>query len=197
MLPVLTRFNGQPAVSPEGQIVYHFPDLQTTVNKRRPQPLPPYLQELSWRFSAASSGQILLSAGLGVLNFVGALVLGNLLANGISAQAGGLIALVQGIYWLLLGYGTAFLGLPLVRYFWIQWRNSKISDRNRQRQARARQLASADAALQQKIAYAHQFAAEKVIGQEDLVYTTETDLLEQEAERAQIDAEWQRRLSGS
>jgi len=39
-----------------------------------------------------------------------------------------------------------------------------------------------------KIAYAHQFATETVIVQEDLVYTTETDLLEQEARSAQIDA---------
>jgi hypothetical protein len=73
----------------------------------------------------------------------------------------------------------AFLGIPLVPYFWIQSRNSKISDRNHQQQARTRQLASADATLQQKIAYADQFATETVIVQEDLVYTTETDLLEQ------------------
>ena len=198
MLPVLTRFNGQPVVSPDGQIVYHFPDLQTTASQRHRQPVPDYLEESKQRFSAASSGQIMLSAGLGVLNFVGALVLGSLLADGtVAALVGGLVAFVQGIYWLLLGYGTAFLGVPLVRYFWIQWRNSKISDRNHQRQARARQLASADAALQQKIAYAHQFAAETVIGNQDLVYTTETDLLEQEASSAQIDAEWQRRLRQS
>ncbi len=197
MLPVLTRFNGQPVVSPDGQIVYHFPDLQITASQRHPHEVPKYLHESKERFSAASSGQILLSAGLGVLNFVGALVLGSLLADGIAAELGGLVAFVQGIYWLLLGYGTAFLGVPLVRYFWIQWRNSKISDRNQQRLARARQLESADNDLQQKIAYARSFAAETVIGQSDLVYTTETDLLEQEAHSAQIDAEWQRRLSGS
>jgi hypothetical protein len=196
MLPVLTRFNGQPVVSPEGQIVYHFPELQTTA-KQRSQSVPPYLQELPWRFSSATSGQIILSAGLGVLNFVGALVLGRLLADGIAAELGGLVAFVQGIYWLLLGYGTAFLSVPLVRYFWIKWRNSKISDRNHQRQARARQLTNADATVQQKIAYANQFAAETVIAQEDLVYTTETDLLEQKAQLDEIDAEWQRRLSGS
>ena len=141
----------------------------------------------------------MLSAGLGVLNFVGILVLGNLLADGTAAASlGGLVAFVQGIYWLLLGYGTAFLVVPLVRYFWNGWRNSKIGDRNEQRQARARLLAIADRELQQKIAYAQHFAAETAIGQEDLVYTTETDLLEQEAQRsAQIDAEWQRRLHGS
>ena len=198
MLPVLTRFNGQPVVSPEGQIVYHFPELQTTASSRRRLPVPDYLEEIKLRFSAASSGQIILSAGLGALNFVGVLVLGRLLADGIAAELGGLVAFVQGIYWLLLGYGVAFLSVPLVRYFWIQGRNNKISDRNHQRQARARQLASADDTLKQKIDYAHQFAAETVIGKEDLVYTTETDLLEQELERsAQIEAEWQRRLSGS
>jgi hypothetical protein len=199
MLPVLTRFNGQPVVSPEGQIVYHFPELQVTASKRRPRSVPDYLEESKYRFSAASSGQIMLSAGLGVLNFVGVLVLGNLLADGTAAaRIGGIVTFVQGIYGLLLGYGTAFLAVPLVRYFWIGWRNSKISDRNQQRQARTKLLANADTALQEKIAYARQFAAETIIAQEDLVYTTETDLLEQEAERsAQIDAEWKRRLSGS
>lgn len=85
--------------------------------------------------------------------------------------------------------------MPLVRYFWTQWRNSNTRDRNQQRQARARQLTSADAALEQKIAYARSFAAETVVSQEDLAYTTETDLLEQEARSTQIDADWQRRLS--
>jgi len=199
MLPVLSRFNGQPVVSPEGQIVYHFPDLQVTASKRRSRSIPDYLEELKYRFSAATSGQIMLSAGLGVLNFVGVLILGNLLADGtVAAELGGIVAFVQGIFLLLLGYAMAFLGVPLVRYFWIQWRNRKISDRNQKRQARARQLANADAALQQKIAYAAQFAAETVIEQQDLIYTTETDLIDQEAERsAQIDAEWQRRLRQS
>lgn len=196
MLPVLIRFNGQPTVSSQGEIVYYFPELQVRAAKQRRESVPVYLEELSWRFSAASSGQITLSAGLGILNFVGALVLGSLLRDGtVAAQLGGLVAFVQGIYWLLLAYGIGFLGIPLVRYFWIKWRNRKIVTRNRDRLLRARLLASPDAALQQKIGYARQFASEKVIGQEDLVYSTETDLLEQEVERsAQIDAEWQKRL---
>lgn len=196
VLPVLTRFNGQPEVSPDGQIVYDFPELQISAAKKHRQPLSVYLEEFPWRFSAATSGQILLSAGLGIANFVGALVLGNLLRNGaIAAQIGGLVAFVHGIYWLLLAYGTGFLVVPLIRYFWIQWRNNKIAERNRDRLSRARQLASADSLLQQKIVYAQQFAKEKVLGDEDLVYSTETDLLEQEVERSeQIDAEWQKRL---
>jgi hypothetical protein len=199
MLPVLTRFNGQPVVTPEGQIVYHFPDLQVSAAQRQSRSIPTFLQELPYRFSAASSGQIMLGIGLGVMNFVGLLVLGNLLADGLAAaQLGGLIAFVQGIYWLLVAYGTGFLVVPLVRYFWVQWRTRKISDRNRQRQARAGLLASPDMVLQQKIAYASQFAAQTTIAKEDIVYSTDSDLLEQEIDRsAQIDAEWQRRLSGS
>ncbi len=197
MLPALTRFNGQPAVSPDGQIVYHFPELQTLAQQRQSQPVASYLQELPWRFSAASSGQIVLATGLGALNFVGGLVLGNLLANGTAAaKLGGLVAFAQSIYWLLLGYGTAFLTVPLVRYFWIQWRNRRISDRNLRRQAQAQQLDRADDTLRRKIAYARQFAAETVIGQENLVYTTETDLMDQ-ADTAETDAEWQRRLRES
>jgi len=196
MLPTLTRFNGQPAVSPEGQIIYYFPELQISATNKRRQSVSVYLEELPWRFSAASSGQILLSAGLGGLNLVGALVLGRLLRDGVvAAQLGGLVAFVQGIYWLLLAYGIGFLGVPLVRYFWMKWRNRKIIARNRDRLGRARLLANADNSLQQKIAYAKQFAKEKVLGNKDLVYSTETDLLEQEVERsAQIDEEWQKRL---
>jgi hypothetical protein len=40
MLPVLTRFNGRPQVSPDGQLVYHFPDLQVTATERRTTSVP-------------------------------------------------------------------------------------------------------------------------------------------------------------
>jgi len=199
MLPVLTRFNGRPEVSPDGEIVYHFPELQTTAKAREAQAVPAYLRERLWRFSQASSGQIMLAIGLGAMNFVGALVLGSLLKGGIAAQLGGLVAFVQSSYWLLLGYGIGFLAIPLIRYFWIQWKNTQVEAHNQKRQEQAIALNQADAALQKKLAYAQQFAAQNVINQEDLVYTSETDLIDQEIERsAQIDAEWQRRLeSGS
>lgn len=196
MLPVLTKYNGRPEVSPDGQLVYHFPDLQVTATQQEIQPVPAYLREHSWRFSAASSGQILLACGLGAINLVGALVLGNLLADGIvAAQLGGLVAFVQSIYWVLLIYGIAFLALPLVRYFWLQWRNTKIVKRNQKREQRVNFLQQASAELKKKISYARQFAAQHFINRKDLAYTTETDLIEQEiAHKDQIDAEWQRRL---
>ncbi|MBD2598406.1 hypothetical protein H6G74_29375 [Nostoc spongiaeforme FACHB-130] len=196
MLPVLLRFNGEPKVSSQGEIVYYFPELQVQASQKNRQSVQPYLEESPWRFSQADSGQIMLSAGLGVLNFVGALILGNLIRDGIvAAQLGGLVAFVQGIYWLLLAYGIGFLGVPLVRYFWIQWRNQKITARNRDRLSRARLLTDPDGNLQQKIDFAQQFATEKIIENKDLVYTTETDLLEQEVQNsasieAAKDGEW-------
>lgn len=197
MLPVLTRFNGRPEVSPDGQIVYHFPDLQITAKESQLHSVSAYLKEERWRFSEANSGQLMLAAGLGAVNLVGGLILGSLLSDPeIALRIGGLVAFVDAIYPLLLAYGIGFLVVPLVRYFWIQWRNKKVESRNENRQNRAIALNEADRELQKKIAYASQFAREKVIGSKDLAYTTERDLLEQEEEQtAKIDAEWQRRLN--
>lgn len=193
MLPALARFDGRPEVSPQGQIVYHFPQLQTTATERNSEPVAAYLREMLWRFSHASSGQVMLAAGLGAVNLVGALVLGNLLAK--SAIAGGFIGFVSTIYPMLLIYGVGFLAIPLIRYFWIQWKNSRIEARNQKRQQRAMLLNEPDTNLQQKLAYAQEFAAENVLTGEDLAYTTETELTQQELEQSpKIDGEWQRRL---
>ncbi|HAA32472.1 MAG TPA: hypothetical protein DCE56_38200 [Cyanobacteria bacterium UBA8553] len=199
MLPVLSRFDGRPEVSPDGEIVYHFPELQTTAKAQELQSVPAYLRERLWRFSHASSGQLMGAIGLGAVNLVGALMLGSLLRGGIvAAKLGGLVAFVQSIYWLLLAYGIGFLAIPLIRYFWIQLKNSRVEARNQKRQQQAVALNEADSALHKKIAYAQQFAAQNVITQEDLVYTSETDLLDQEIERSdKLDDEWRRRLGSS
>ncbi|WP_413167076.1 hypothetical protein ACL6C3_10290 [Capilliphycus salinus ALCB114379] len=199
MLPVLTRFNGYPKVSPEGQIVYHFPDLQTTATQFRPQPIASYLKEQFWKFSEATSGQIMLAAGLGVVNIFGAIILGNLLQQRSLVQAlGGLVGFVDVIFPLLLVYGIGFLTVPFLRYLWIKWRNRRIEVRNQHRQERVGMLNQAKDSLQQKLNYARQFAAETVVTQNNLAYTTESDLVEQELEQAdKIDAEWQQRLNQS
>ncbi|HTL89474.1 MAG TPA: hypothetical protein VL134_08725 [Leptolyngbya sp.] len=190
MLPVLARFDGRPEVSPEGQFVYQFPSLQTTVSQRDRQWLPKFLREAIYPFSKASSGQITLAAGLGVVLFVLAIVL-----TGITAATSATIFKVLGF--VSLGYAVAYLLTPAIRYFSIKRRNQGILARNRDRESRANQLNQAAAIVQQKLAYAEQFAAETVIQPSDLIYSTDRDLTEQEIERSdQIDAEWQRRLEG-
>ena len=138
------------------------------------QEISAYLQEKLWRFSQADSGQILLAIGLGGLNFILALVLGSLLKE--YAITGGLIDFIRSIYLLLLGYAIAFLGTPLVRYFWIQWKNQKIASRNQQRQLRKQWLEKTDANFQEKLNYARQFATETVIAEQDIIYSTEHSL---------------------
>ncbi len=193
MLPVLTRFNGKPEVSPDGDLVYHFPELQKTVTEKRVSAVSAYLKEMRWEFSRATSGQKMMAIALGGVNLVGALALGKLLA-GIGA-VGGLIGFVGAIYGLLLAYGIGFLAIPLARNFWVQWRNGTIDQRNDQRQLRAEQLNRGGAQLQKKLGFAQQFAAETVITDQDLIYSSDRDLLEQElAQKDRIDAEWQKKL---
>lgn len=198
MLPVLSRFNGYPEVSPQGEIVYYFPELQVMASRRKTQPKSGvgYLQEKLWSFSQADSSQITMAAGLGVLNIVLAFVLEGLLQDGaIAAQLGGIVAFVDSISWFLLGYGVLYLLIPLVRYFWIKERNPKIANRNETREQRAISLSQPNQSLRQKIAYASQFATERIIGQKDITYTTEDDLLDQNLKNQdKIDREWQEKL---
>ena len=194
MLPVLARFNGRPEVSPEGQIVYHFPDLQTTVVEPRRKSVGDYLQEYRYVFSRASRGQRVAAASLGALLLALGIVLNVWLSGGI-ALIGAADTFVRAIAILSLGYSAAYLSIPIIRNFWIGRRNRKISDRNGERQQRSRLLEQADPTIEQKLSYAQQFAAETVISDDDLIYTTERDLIDQESDRAaQIDAEWQKRL---
>lgn len=199
VLPVLTRFNGIPEVSDKGNIVYFFPELQVTASDRNEAPVAAYLKESPRPFSQAKSGQIAMAIGLGIVNFVGALFLGSLLQDqALVQEIGGLVAFVDAIYWLLLGYGTAFLSVPAIRYFWNKQQNSQIERRNERRQERAIALNEADPSLREKIAFARQFAAQTVVTKADLAYTTEKDLTEQEAEqREKLDAEWLKRLEAS
>lgn len=193
MLPVLVRFDGRPAVSPEGNLVYYFPDLQVTAEQERRVPVSAYLKEDEWKFSSASSGQLTLAAGLGVVNIVGIGILASMLVG--EQIDTGLVGFTSSILGLLAAYGIGYFLVPTVRYLWIQRRNAKIAQRNQRRQARAERLLDADPELQSKIAYAKQFAASTVVSAEDLAYTSERSLLDQESDnKAKLDAEWQRRL---
>ncbi len=196
MIPVLSRFNGIPQVTDQGEIIYHFPELQTTAKQRQTKTVSPYLEEIPRQFTKATSGQVMTAIGLGCINLIGALVLWNLLGDGtIAAELGGIVAFVQSSFWGLLAYGLGFLGIPLVRYYWLLGVNDRIKTRNQVREYRAETLRDPQPELQAKLAAAKTYAAETLIHQENLAYTTEKDLLEQELEQTeQIDADWQRLL---
>ncbi len=182
ILPVLTRFNGYPEVSEKGEIIYYFPELQITAEERSKAYVSPYLKENLWQFSIASSGQKIGAIALGGVNIVLALMLGTLLTPEIAQEIGGFILFVNSIYGVLVAYAVSYLTIPLIRYFWLQNRNRKVESRNNQRENRANILES-NTELQNKIDYAQQFAQQKVITGENLAYSTEKDLLDQEIER--------------
>ncbi len=200
MLPVLTRFNGRPEVSPVGDLVYYFPELQVTAAERRNASVSAYLKEVKRQFTAATSGQVMGAIALGAVNIVGALVLANMFTS--AAAQGfavtGYLALVQSILGILFAYGIAFLAIPLARYYWLLWRNGKIEKRNEERADRAvmlNQLSTVDR-FKQKLSFAHQFAEQKVLRADESVYNSGKDLLTQELEQTdRIDAEFQRRLN--
>lgn len=193
ILPVLARFNGYPQVSDQGDLIYYFPELQVTAKKRTLTAISSYLNEKRWQFSQADSGQIMLSLGLGTVNIVLALMLGGLLREYGAGVA--IASLIQPVYSVLLLYAIAFLAIPLGRYFWLQWQNQGIDSRNQKRQAKAEWLTLPNPKFRQKLQFAEDFAAEKVITAADIAYRTDEDLLTQEALQSdKIDQEWQRRL---
>lgn len=199
MIPVLSRFNGYPEVSPQGEIIYYFPELQVAASSRQKSYVPKFLQEQLWQFSQASSGQKIMAIGLGGVNIILALVLGSLLQDPeVAIQLGGLVAFVNSIFGVLVAYGVSFLAIPLVRNFWLQGQNSKIAQRNQARESRVNLLQQASSSLKQKLAFAQQFNQEKVISDRDLAYTTEDDLLDQNIQNTdKIDAQWQKRLDSN
>ncbi|PHU00588.1 hypothetical protein BC332_30375 [Capsicum chinense] len=93
VLPVLLRFDGQPEVDEEGNILYRFPSLQRTAAPQRSGrkeyvgkrwtdwvgQVERFLQEKKWQFSKTSSSERALVIGLGGLNLFGVIILGTML----------------------------------------------------------------------------------------------------------------------
>ncbi|MEB3335172.1 MAG: hypothetical protein VKP70_09320 [Cyanobacteriota bacterium] len=198
VLPALVRFNGQPHVSPKGDLVYAFPDLQVTARLAKgsgPEPPPdevpeaadplaandpPFLREHPWRFSRASPSQQVTAGALGVV----LLVLASLLAQAVPGHAALLIgwtSLLSGLATVGMVYGAAFLLVPLLRRLWLLKRNKGVSERNALRRGHAFHLAQGSFAVQRKLAHALTQANQRRVDANALAYTSETDLIRQEA----------------
>ncbi len=194
ILPVLVQFQGQPLVSPQGEIVYQFPELQVTAAGQGGNSGLSYLRENSWKFSKATTNQLWAAGMLGIVNASLAALLGIQLPS-LTATGIGFLSFVSQIYPLLLLYGLGFLVIPLIRWQVVKWRDRSLQQRNQQRQDLARQLQQPSQTLRSKLSYAQQFAFRKQLKSEDAAYTTEQDLLNQESsQQAKDDDEWKRRL---
>lgn len=200
MLPVLVRFNGYPQVTDQGEIVYCFPELQTTVQADTPRgTLPAVLLENLYGFSRATKGQRIGAIALGVSLLLLSLVLGGLLAMGDATEFGDALLFLQSVFGLGLGYSSAFLAVPVVRRWVIGRRNRAIEARNQRRSQWAATLANPEPSLVAKLQAARNFGQQRtILDDQDLAYTTEMDVTEQEALNPEaVDREWQRRLDAS
>ena len=200
MIPVLSRFNGSPEVTPDGQILYRFQDLQKTlgeVNSAQlnsaqgsPEPDTDHLEEKPWHLSEADPSLVLWAGLLGVILLFMGLFFTGVLPKSIAAPG-----ILRTASIACTAYASFYLGLPLVRWLMMLGKNDKISARNRDRASHARTLRTPDAALTQKLIQAQASAVQTRVDQETLIYTTDRDMLDQEVEqRDRLDAEWRRTL---
>ncbi len=177
MLPVLTKFNGIPEVSPTGGLVYHFPDLQTTLKDApdRSSRVPKALRERKWKFTKATPEQTNWSIALFTANLVGIGVLSVLLKGLAGIWVGG--ALV-----ILALYGAGLVIIPACRYVWVKGQDRQVRKRNHLRSQQAN-LLQQNELVPEKLAYARQFAKQHRITDRDIIYTTQEDALSQEFKR--------------
>ncbi|KAK6147202.1 hypothetical protein DH2020_018114 [Rehmannia glutinosa] len=178
ILPVLLRFDGQPEVDEEGNILYRFPSLQRTAAPQRSGrkeyvgrkwaewvgEVEKFFKEKKWQFSKTSASERAMVVGLGGLNFWGC-----------------------NSWYHVEIYAGSFFAIPLIRWFFVQNKNAKIVKRNRAREQRARALESPDLSLRRKLLSARDMAQRTFIGKDRIIYSTERDMYEQDYEAREWD----------
>ncbi|KAF7825703.1 Iron-sulfur cluster biosynthesis family protein [Senna tora] len=195
ILPVLLRFDGQPEIDEEGNILYRFPSLQRTASSQRSRRkeyvgrrwadwvggVEKFFKEKKWQFSKSSASERAMVIGLGGLNLFGVIILGTMLKE-MAVAPSGFIKFVADIFPLLQIYAGSFFAIPLVRWFFIRKWNAEIEKRNKARQECAQVLELPDISLRRKLLNARDMAQKTVIGQDQILYSTDKDLVEQEFE---------------
>jgi hypothetical protein len=170
MLPILVKFNGQPEVSPTGQLVYHFPELQQTLQSSQTETCraPICLKERKWEFSKATSGQISGAIALGIANIVGIGILSSILIGSAAGSGLGFIIFVRSIIGLLAAYGVGFLAIPFLRGFWVKYKANQVVSRNKKRRAAVRLMEDTEV-IPEKLAFAQQFAKRQQIEGKNII----------------------------
>mmetsp|Transcript_26830 Transcript_26830/g.44863 ORF Transcript_26830/g.44863 Transcript_26830/m.44863 type:complete len:588 (-) Transcript_26830:133-1896(-) len=206
ILPYTLRYQGEPLVSDEGQIVYKFNDLLVTAqddfaskkddSKDDSVSEEMLLLEEPIPFSEASSTQRSMALSLGILNLGGASILGDLLSKMALRGAVGnslYLAWVSRAYPFLLGYAVLYNAVPLARYFWTKRQNEQIDSRNSFRRKWLQRLQS-DKALKSKIQDKNNYVATqqqplssgevlKTLGDADVVFTSKSPVTSTEDEK--------------
>ncbi|GBG72868.1 hypothetical protein CBR_g12587 [Chara braunii] len=206
VLPVLMRLDGTADVDEQGNLLYRFPALQRTAKDAWDWPRmnedsggsSDYFQENRWEFSGATSLQQALAIGLGAVNLIGVVILASMLRNPatiMQIRAGGslsgsFIPFVSQTLPFLQAYAASFFAIPAIRWLLLKKRNAEIDKRNNTRLGWAVHVGRPTAPLRRKLLNARQQAQRITIDKDQIIYTTEKDILEQDLEAV----EWERRL---
>ena len=201
VLPVLTRFNGRPEVTADGDIIYVFPEFATTARRVEfAGAAATHLAERTSPFSRATGGQRALTIGLGILNVVGAVTLGSLLggATAVTPDAEALLSLIKAVYPAIAAYAMTFVLVPIARLFWIRRRNSEIERRNEIRLRAAAEVARPRRGLREKLSKARDYRVERrTVSERDVVYSSDMDSQEVERRRLkELADDFDRRVEG-
>lgn len=201
VLPALQRFHGHPEVTDDGDIIYIFPSLSAT-GSRSAQSVElagagQSLREKELTLTSVSSGQRAMVLGLGVVNLLGVLTLGSMLggAQAMSANSAAMLAAIRSAYPALCTYALSFVVIPLSRFLWQKRANSNIRARNTARARASATVARPPPELRRKILAASDRAqGVNIVGAEDVVYSTDQDILDQPAWQESSADDFDRRL---
>lgn len=119
-----------------------------------------FLREAKVKFSEASPEQRFSWMAYGLFAFVGTLFIGSQISSGKAvalAKHFPIMKLVVRNYTLLFGYTAAFLGIPLLRRWWLNKQNLAIQQRNSWRERQAQRLAKPLDALKRRLEAASAF----------------------------------------
>ena len=178
VLPALVQFNGVPEVSPEGHILYRFPDLAKTATQtaakraRATSSRAVTLQERRRVLTKAPPSNIALTLLLGAANAFGVYQLGAMMSNPvIAAQASReVLAWVSTLLPGLQLYAASFFLIPAARFLTLQVENAGVERRNAARAAAAQLLQRPE--VQAKLKEASQKAGLQVFDDTKAVFST-------------------------
>jgi len=210
VLPIVTQLGGEPTVTEDGDIVYLFPDLQVSagvdqdddqirdsLSRRRMQMMGDdgdgggkveVLEEKRTEFSRTGTFGKVLAGGLGAVNLVGAVYLGQVLSSPalVGVQLPAMYGLVQSGYPLLLAYAILYNAIPAARYLYLQKTNLEVDQRNSARRRWLTTLKEQGAKVGRKLSAAksmRQKMRKLGTGTDDMVYDTSADFMDLEKEK--------------
>lgn len=177
VIPVLVHFNGVPSVTKSGNIVYLFPDMQTSTRDREKRdcyPIADKLLEKTWYLGSLPANRlsfVVTFTGLNLLGYLG-LYEQTYLVTPMSPLAP--------LIWGYFAFGLCLVTLPIMRALILARKNDAIRKRNEQKTIAAQRIKNPDIDLRRRLSEAKELAfAWRNTLKQQAAYSTMKDYLEQ------------------